>query len=195
MPDIFDKELIRKQMKEQRSQLTVSELEIASIEVVRGLEKSQLYLRADLVLCYMSAKNEVPTDLIIEHAKKQGKVVAVPKVLGPHYMEFYDLDCHGLIRSKYGIREPLVSDMDKAIEPSDYKHACIIVPGLAFTKKGQRIGYGGGYYDAYINRYYQDVATCGIAYDFQVVKSLPQNMQDQVLDDVIVIKLGHLDGE
>lgn len=192
MVDQLDKELIRKQMKRRRSQLTASELESASFDVVSALSENQLYKRADLILCYMSANNEVPTDLIIKHARKQGKAVAVPKVLGPHHMAFYDLNKYELRNGQFGIREPLVTEGDIPIDPSDYKNACIIVPGLAFTKEGQRIGYGGGYYDAYIKRHQQEVVTCGVAYDFQLVKNLPQEMQDQALDDVIVIKIGHL---
>ena len=59
----------------------------------------------------------------------------------------------------------------------------IIVPGVAFSKKGERLGYGGGFYDRFLEHH--KVYTIGVAYDFQIMNSLPTEEHDRKLNEII----------
>lgn len=121
---------------------------------------------------------EVGTDAIIEELLAQGKRVYLPRVEGDAIRFYRIRSLSGLILSAFGIREP------QPIEPIDAKEAEVIVcPGLAFDKAGNRLGYGGGYYD----RYLKDCPAkrIGICFKEQLVEAIPCKENDVPMDAVI----------
>ena len=108
---------------------------------------------ADVVFTYLSFGSEVPTRSIIEAAWKAGKTVALPRCgERPREMSWHRIRSFaGLERSAIGVEEPACS-RETRIDPfhDGSRHAIALVPGLCFDERGFRLGYGGGYYDAFL---------------------------------------------
>ena len=107
--------------------------------------------RSRLLLTYLAMGSEVETRAIIQAAWEAGKLVARPRVIGPHQMTWYQVDdLDGLEKSKFGVLEP-PAQRRAEVNPKDAgTHALAIVPGLAFDRRGYRLGYGGGFYDSFL---------------------------------------------
>jgi len=131
---------------------------------------------------YIALNGEVNTEEMIKAAKKIGKIVAVPvcKRAGST-MKPCILDGHGGLRKgPYGVVEPAV-ERPARIRDLDL----IIVPGLAFDKKGNRLGRGKGYYDRFLSRVPKDTPVIGMAFDYQVLPSVPTLAHDVSVTRVI----------
>ena len=147
-----EKRLLRQEMKERRDKLGETEQTHGS-EQVR--EHALTYIRgldARSVMLYLSFRSEVRTDALIESLWAEEIEVIVP-ISNPYdrSLSLYRLrSWDQLITGAYGIREP---DSGLA-EPcgSTFVPDLVIVPGLAFDRKGGRLGYGGGYYDRFHER-------------------------------------------
>ena len=107
------------------------------------------YQEAKTIATYLSFPHEFQTQELIEQALKDGKKVLVPKTYPKGRMEFVVYDPQQLVKTSFGLLEPQ-GDLE-VVEP--YQIDLIHVPGLAFTTEGYRIGYGGGYYDRYLEHF------------------------------------------
>ena len=140
--------------------------------------------KARNILFYASTPGEVETLWMIEKAIFSGKRVALPIVehnqrkLIPTLISSME-DVH---RGTYGIAEPLLSP-DKELSLKDLD--AVIVPGLAFDKQRNRLGRGAGYYDRFLGALPKSVTTVGLAFDFQLTESLPNEAHDVRLQQII----------
>lgn len=151
---------------------------------------------ADIVLCYVAFREEVDTEELMHHIWKSGKTLAVPKVHGENHMKFYEICSMDELKPGYqGILEP---DTDKSQrlpiinisqKPADTAYGkentpVMILPGSAFDRSGNRIGYGGGFYDAYLQRnpYFYKI---GLAFSVQCVERIPAEIYDVGVDVVL----------
>jgi 5-formyltetrahydrofolate cyclo-ligase len=101
---------------------------------------------AKSVALTMAQPTELPTQLLIQTALQQGKAVYLPRVLPKHQMQFVQITAETEYeKHPFGMLEPISGD---AILPSAIDF--MLVPGLAFAADGQRLGFGGGYYDRYL---------------------------------------------
>lgn len=107
------------------------------------------YQEAKVIATYLSFPHEFQTQELIERALKDGKKVLIPKTYPKGSMEFVVYDPKQLAKTSFGLLEPQ-GDWE-VVEPSQID--LIHVPGLAFTTEGYRIGYGGGYYDRYLEHF------------------------------------------
>lgn len=107
------------------------------------------YQEAKTIATYLSFPHEFQTQELIEQALKDGKKVLIPKTYPQRRMEFVVYDPQQLVKTSFGLLEPQ-GDLE-VVEPSQI--GLIHVPGLAFTTEGYRIGYGGGYYDRYLEHF------------------------------------------
>ena len=107
------------------------------------------YQEAKTIATYLSFPHEFQTQELIERALKDGKKVLIPKTYPKGRMEFVVYDPQQLVKTSFGLLEPQ-GDLE-VVEPSQID--LIHVPGLAFTTEGYRIGYGGGYYDRYLEHF------------------------------------------
>ena len=146
------------------------------------LFRAPVFKKAKIVMFYISFEGEVTTEEMIKKAYRLGKIVAVPVCKGNRITI---RPC--LLRNKakvkkgpYGICEPAVKKYIK-LEDLDL----VIVPGIAFDKKGNRLGRGKGCYDYFLKRVTGDTASIGLAFDFQILPSLPATAQDVSVDKVI----------
>ena len=107
------------------------------------------YQEAKTIATYLSFPHEFQTQELIEQALKGGKKVLIPKTYPKGRMEFVVYNPQQLAKTSFGLLEPQ-GDLE-VVEPSQID--LIHVPGLAFTTEGYRIGYGGGYYDRYLEHF------------------------------------------
>jgi 5-formyltetrahydrofolate cyclo-ligase len=127
---------------------------------------------------------EVETATIIKKAFFMGKKVVLPvtlvreKRIKPVHLENLR---QGFRKSSYGIYEPKGSG--KAVRTKDID--LVIVPGLAFDKKQNRLGRGGGYYDRFLKGLSKDTPKIGLGFRFQLLKSIPVTADDFSLTGVI----------
>jgi len=142
-----------------------------------------IYRSSKVLFCFVSFRSEVNSFSIIENSLKLGKTVAVPRVnLSTSEMDACVIEdlSSSLEPGYYGILEPL-----KNCDILDYHSLeLVITPGLAFTLLGERIGYGGGFYDRFLERHGQAVS-CALTYDRFILEELPVKEHDLAVDYVI----------
>ncbi len=184
-----DKKQIRSELKAKRDSLN-GELWVQYSNTIQSLVlKSKIYKEADSIFAYSDFHGEVGTLSIIEDALLKGKKVYMPKVLdtfddnGMAFFRIYSTS--ELISGFKGIKEPggngeRVFDPDK--ESNDKK--LMLVPGVAFSSDGYRIGYGRGYYDKYLegkNQFFK----LGLSFSMQIVDDIPSEIHDIKMDFVV----------
>lgn len=161
---------------------TKAALDARILERLAGFD---LYADAGLVLAYVSYGNEVDTRAVIESALASGKRVAVPRVLPhKHKMDFYEIDDMGDLEEGFkGILEPR-RGVSSPLGTVDLLGSVCLVPGLVFDAEGHRIGYGGGYYDRFLQFYPGD--KIALARSAQVSSNpLPTESSDVPVDFIV----------
>ena len=158
-----------------------------SHEIYKRLIALELDRDYDNILLYSAIRNEVNTDEYFAYLINKAKRIYYPRVSG-NTMSFYrvrsldELNC-----GSFNIKEP---DMTKEYTQTDGR-ALMIVPGLAFSDTGYRIGYGKGFYDRYLSSFTKrdTVMAVGVGYDFQLLSSVTfEDEYDVPLDGVITDK-------
>ena len=169
---------IRARILQKRRQMSLEEWKRKTTAIFENLISSPLFWQADEIYCYVDYQFEVGTRQIMEKAWELQKKVAVPKVEGTE-MEFYYIDCFAQLRKGYaGILEPVT---DKRAEGNS---ALVVLPGSAFDRKRNRIGYGKGFYDRYL-RQHERCRTIALAFDFQIVDNVPADPYDIRPDEIM----------
>lgn len=174
---------IRKHMLNLRNQLSKEERKKKSQKIKNVLCKSEEYQKAFWIFTYLNMGSEVETISLIEQAWKDGKKTAVPiAIKGSREMYFVEImHFEGMKRSEFGVLEPQAG-REQEVEPQ--KDTLFIIPGSVFDEKGNRFGYGGGYYDTYLQRF-SDKKRIALAYDFQILDKIPVEIHDKPMDFVI----------
>ena len=175
-----EKNLIRKQMKQLRADMTRTERFEKSMQIFEKLITVPEFKRADRIYTYVSMDNEIDTIMLIDYSLSIEKRVFVPRVSGKD-MEFYEIsDISELSPGYMGLYEPDINGK----EPDYSRTGFMCMPGLAFDRSYNRIGYGGGFYDRYLsveNKLYK----AALAYEAQLLESIPAQDGD-VRPDMIV---------
>ncbi len=181
----MDKSYIRKTILNKRRQLSDYERLYASDLICNRVVSSEQFIQADSVLIYADYNYEVATDRIINYALLQSKKVFVPVCYEDSLMNFYRIfSIDELYPGRYGIREPIVFD-NLIFSDSELNESTLcIVPGVAFTVSGERLGYGKGFYDRYFERF-PIQNRIGICYKCQIVEKLPTDEHDVLMTSVI----------
>ncbi|WP_003544438.1 5-formyltetrahydrofolate cyclo-ligase [Desulfotomaculum nigrificans] len=166
----MDKQLLRKQILAARSAMDRQQVTAKSERIITRLTELKIYQDAEIIMAYLDFRNEVSTVSLVKQALKQGKRVTVPVVnrqersMTPSLLERYPED---LIEGAYGILEPC---QVKPLAPEELD--LVVVPGVAFDERGNRMGYGGGYYDRFLPRLRAGAVTIALAYELQLVADL-----------------------
>ncbi|HAD05206.1 MAG: 5-formyltetrahydrofolate cyclo-ligase [Desulfuromonadales bacterium GWC2_61_20] len=171
------KHSLREQMLEHRCRLTAATLQQLSDLIQSQFVELPEFLAADVVALYAPVRNEVATAELFRAGRKMGKRLLFPRVFGKH-LEFVEVsDWSELHSGAFGIAEPTGSNVvdSAAID-------LMVLPGLAFDRRGHRLGYGKGYYDRYWQQQPRHGLLLGLAFDFQVVDRLPVEHHDIQLD-------------
>ena len=165
--------------------MPAGERDDARKKIVEGILESSLYKQARCVYTYVSVKDEADTLSVIKESFLQGKRVAVPRVRGKRIMEFYFIRSLADLQPGFrGIPEP-GPWCPKAPYPGE--DTLMVMPGLAFDRSGARIGYGGGYYDVYLEKHRQ-CRRVAPAFSCQIVEEIPAGEQDVPVEFIFTEK-------
>ncbi len=192
------KEALRKVMTLRRDELSRQERSKRSKQACKFASEIMNRLQFQSMMIYVPFRSELDSRPLVEWAWEQEIQVIVPRSLPTdRSMELYKLQAWDeLITGAYGIQEPDPLRAQKWNHPGP---DIIWVPGLAFDRKGGRLGYGGGYYDRLSDRLSQgaqgnakigEPLWMGIGYEVQVLEHIPMEEHDRVLDG-LVTELGH----
>lgn len=177
------KKEIRELVKKQRREASENEIRKNSEKICRTFLNLSEYRAADTVFAYMDCKNEVQTEMIIKQCLQDGKTVAVPKVFG-ETMKYYSITSEDDLENGYfGIREPKYEFLPE-IEKED---GLMILPGVAFDLSRHRVGYGGGFYDRYLEMH-PNMKKIAFAFEFQVFSEVPFEKFDRKPEMIITEK-------
>ena len=175
----MDKKELRAAIRARKRAMTETEIVAASTRLAEQFFETEQYKTARTLYGYLPYNQEVRTVPILERAIRDGKQVAVPKIYGDEMRFLVLTDLSQVVKSEKGIPEP-VADEPVAADPT----ALVLMPGLAFTENGDRMGYGGGYYDKFLAQE-PEHPTVALCYDFQMVESLPKEDYDIPVDLVL----------
>ncbi len=148
---------------------------------------SELYRRAPLVLAFVSLKTEIDTHSLIEKMMQDNKKIAIPLTSDTpengQSMLFKTLRNDDplekqLISGNYGIEEPL-PELEEVAPETLPAGTVILVPGMAFSMSGARLGKGKGYYDNYLARVPAYAILVGYAFQMQIVETVPCEPHDK----------------
>lgn len=175
------KEQIRKQALAKRSGISENTRREYSRKIAEQLIRHPLFLWAEAIYCYVSYGTEVLTNEIFSAAWQYEKKTAVPKVQGAHDMEFYFIrSMEELAPGCWNILEPV----GKPETLAEGKKVLVILPGAAFDKCGNRIGYGKGYYDTYLKKH-PEYRRIGLTFSVQCVDAIPADSHDVPVEFVV----------
>ncbi len=181
----ISKQEMRKEFLQKRNALSKEEQVTKSKAILEKLLGCEEYKKAEWIFSYINIGSEVKTVSFIKRAWADGKKVAVPIAKKSRCMYFIEITSFkGTKRTKLGTIEPDVSIEKQVIPTPD---TLFIVPGSMFDEERNRCGYGGGYYDTYINEN-KILNTIGICYDCQVSKKIPTEEFDKKLNKIITEK-------
>ena len=174
------KKEIRAEVKKRRAEAELGTLHENSKKIVETFVNLSQYQNMDLLLAYVDAKREVETRLLMERAWKDHKKVAAPRVDGDGIMDYYYINSlDDLDPGSFGIMEP---KMDCPI--CEDENGLMLMPGVAFDEHCHRVGYGGGYYDRYLEKH-PDIVHIALAFEFQVFPEVPFEAHD-ILPQMLV---------
>lgn len=162
------KKQIRTEVKKHRKEAELEQILGNSQIICEKFLRLPEYESAKVVFAYIDCKNEVQTKSVIEKCWADGKTVAVPKVFG-EVMKFYAISSYDDLEDGYfGIREPKHETLKEVI----CENGLMILPGVAFDVQCHRVGYGGGFYDRYLEEH-PNMKKIAFAFEFQVYENVP----------------------
>ncbi|MFA7692557.1 MAG: 5-formyltetrahydrofolate cyclo-ligase [Candidatus Hydrogenedentes bacterium] len=180
------KRLLRQRYNLRRKAMPHETWQHLSQAIFKALTEAPCFITAPRLLLYLSSKdNEVDTHAILNAALSAGKEVFVPLTQSDPPRLIWSRLRHTdtLHRNTFGILEPAPGTAELVPTPAE---GLCVTPGLAFTRNGARLGYGGGYYDRFLE-HFRGVSV-GLAFELQLAASLPQSPHDQGVNHVLTEK-------
>lgn len=181
-----------------RDALTRQERMHYSREIVKNLTSLPCYQNTEVLLAYANYRSEVETLELICQALSEGRQVFVPRVEGRN-MEFYQITDLTQLQAGYrGIPEPISGRpyTDCLLQTKQIPQTLLCMPGVAFDRAHHRIGYGGGFYDRYLEKLavYQKqgslrLVTAALAYTCQIWDEISWESHD-IMPDMILTQEG-----
>lgn len=170
---MMDKPTLRRRMLLVRD--LVDDHLIRSVLLWAAVAATPEYVAAHSVMAFVGCKGEPDTDPLFARIAADGKRLLLPRIEGGRLVV-----CEGtgpMAVSKFGVSEPTGPELP----PSDV--GFVIVPGLAFTPEGARLGYGAGFYDRFLAQL--SVPNAGVCFTEQLVDELPLETHDIMVQQVI----------
>ncbi len=173
------KKAVRQKIKQLQQKMSPAKIKETSQKISKQLKNIVQFHQAKSLFIYLAAEDEVQTLPLIKNLLAHNKIVTVPKIFDQQTIAPVRIkDTAALTKNKFGILEP----------DSEEKYSGTIetalVPGLAFTPAGDRLGRGNGYYDRYLAQN-PDIFTIGLAFEEQILPELPSTANDQKIDMVL----------
>lgn len=185
--DSNDKKSFRKDMLARRAAIPPEQKRKADNARNERIRSWNEYQKAELLLFYVSYRSEADTIQLIREALAAGRAVAVPKVVGSDMIFYRIEDFSHLMEGYRGILEPDTALM--GVVPIDFskivpEKTVLFLPGCAFDRNGGRMGYGGGFYDRFVENY-PEIMRVALAYEEQLVEKVPREMHDMPVDVIV----------
>jgi 5-formyltetrahydrofolate cyclo-ligase len=173
------KQTIRKSILVLRERLTPDARAAHSAIITKRLLALPEYQQAEAVLGYMNIGAEFASELWIQQVLADGKKLALPRV--NHHTNQLDLywvdDLENQLEAGlWKIREPVVERCERLATLNEVEFA--LLPGVAFTRNGARLGYGGGYYDKLLAHITHQPTLAAAAFELQIIEHIPQEATD-----------------
>ena len=175
----MDKQALRKEIREKKRAMTEADILSKSEKLGQLFAASEAYRQAKTIYGYLPYNQEVRTTAMLQKALEDGKRVAVPKCYGDEMRFIYLEDLSKVEKGYCNIPEP-IEDGPIADDPT----ALVLMPGLAFDPQGHRMGYGGGFYDKFLESE-PNHPTLALCYEFQMMAHLDVEAHDIPVDEVI----------
>ena len=187
MDILSQKKELRKEAKSYRKSLSENDRLDKSSAIINNLKALKEYQKAEVILMYASLPDEVETLSLIHEFTEEGKRQVYCPVTQGDEMEFYRiLSLDDLKEGNFHVLEPEPSAERRLVLQNDVYY-CMLMPGLMFDKKGNRLGYGKGYYDKYLARVPENVnlTTIALSYESMVKDAIPAEETDWRADYVV----------
>ncbi|MGH8648900.1 MAG: 5-formyltetrahydrofolate cyclo-ligase, partial [Burkholderiales bacterium] len=168
-----------------RDALPAAERRALSERIAKRLLALDSYGSASCVMAYASFGSEFETGDFIADALARGKTLVLPRVeRDSREFQLYQVrdPARQLVAGVWGIRQPR-PDLCPMVPVSQLDF--VLVPGVAFTRQCQRLGYGGGYYDGFIRGLARRPPLVAAAFSLQILPALPVSERDQYADCVV----------
>ena len=178
----MDKILIRQTLLRQRKDLSPLKKSQAESAMLGSLFDWKVFKKAEVIHIFISTPDEPDTRAIIEHCWNSGKKVAVPLVV-PNTFDLIHSEIKSfdsLISGIYGIQEP---SPESLIIMTPDMFDLIIVPGVAFDRKGGRLGHGKGYYDRFLEL--TSAFRLGLTFNCQLLETVPTELHDVPMNAIL----------
>ena len=171
---------LRKTMLAKRAAISAAERKEANQKIFQSITSLPEYEDALTIFVYVSVMDEPDTTALIKDAWKQGKKVCIPRCMELGTMHAYLLqDMNDLQEGRYGIPEP--NDSCQRVEPEEID--LIIVPCVCCGVDGYRLGYGGGFYDRWLEK--RSAPAAILCYEDMLMSSVPCEIHDQRTDILV----------
>lgn len=179
----MEKIKIREEVIKKRNYLSLEIKKNYDELIFKQLINSDIYNKAKKIFTYVSFGSEVDTKKFIKYALNDNKEIYVPKTdkVNKEMVAININSLNNMSVDNWGILEPKSVEKNKIGREFDL----IIMPGVAFDRFGNRIGYGGGYYDKYVSQIKDISNRISLAYDFQLVKSIESESHDIKVNGII----------
>ena len=176
----MDKKILRKRLLSKRKKLSSENIEEKSSKIVKTIISSLFFKESKCFSCYYPFKNEVDLLPLLSFPDKE---ILYPRVVSNSKMlDFYKAKkLTDFEKGTFDVMEPQVSLQKVEINAIDI----FLTPGVAFSTDGERIGYGGGYYDTTLQQRSSKAKIIGVCFDIQIVDSGFSDPWDQKLDGLI----------
>ena len=181
----LNKQSLRKQLLIERGNLSPEFILENSKKIAENLINLNIYQSSTSIMLYIATQDEVQTKEIIEYAQRDKKRIFIPLI----------------IRRDNALLPSLVIDFEKELIPRIlgiyqprkefyriYPPAVldlIIIPGVAFTIQGHRLGRGGGYYDRFLSQLESKTLSIALSFEMQILNRIPIDVQDMPVDYII----------
>jgi 5-formyltetrahydrofolate cyclo-ligase len=170
------KRSIRTQFLAERKSRPIAACADVSVEIQRRFLHSTLFHNAGCLALYSAIHNEVLTDAVARQALADGKTLVYPRINNDDLEFVIVKDPAELVSGAFDVLEPQGCNL-VPVEDLDL----VVVPGVVFDQRGHRLGYGRGFYDRALKECRDDCVKVGLAFDFQLIESLPTTEHDQEL--------------
>ncbi|HTB34971.1 MAG TPA: 5-formyltetrahydrofolate cyclo-ligase [bacterium] len=179
----MDRNAIRRQVLQRRDALQPAQRQAKSDAIWKRLVEFPAFQQARSAFFYVTHGSEVDTTLMRRMARELGMRVAAPRSKpGDYSMAFHWLESEdGLVPGAYGILQPEPSAPVAELAPD----VVVLVPGLAFDARGNRIGFGGGYYDRWLAGPGRGAVTVGLAFEEQLLDGVDALPHDRPVDGLV----------
>jgi len=177
---------IRKRIIALREQFTPDARTACSEAISARIANLEIYRQAATILGYMNFGAEFASELWIRQVLANGKRLALPRVnRHTNQLDLYWVDDleNQLEPGLWGIREPVVERCERLATLNEVEFA--LLPGVAFSRNGARLGYGGGFYDKLLARMAHKPALVAAAFALQIVEQIPQDATDMKVEWII----------